>query len=132
MLLRVPLPPINTFKPDVVSGGSDLTTDEPVRPPPLDSTVVVRITGLNFKIQQVGTSVNFSCLAESVMTNQRPPITWRKVGGYLPQGRSQVDERRGLLFITNLQTSDSGQYICEAIDGVSTSQAIATLTVPGK
>lgn len=127
-----PLPLINTFKPDIVSGEPSGTTEGPPRPPLPDSTVMVRITSPTYKIQEVGSSVNFSCVAQSIMTNRRVPITWTKAGGSLPQDRSQVDNRRGLLLITNLQMSDSGKYICDTLDGVSTGQGIATLKVPSE
>lgn len=123
---------LNTFELGIVSAGTGSTTEDPVIPPPPNSTVIVRITSPTFKIQEVGSSVNFSCQAQSVMTTQRLPITWTKVGGPLPQGRSQVDNWSGILLITNLQMSDSGKYICETMDGVSTAQAIATLKVPGE
>lgn len=120
-----------TFKSDVVTDEGDRTTEQS-RPPPSSSTVVVRLTSPTVKIQEVGSSVNFSCQAQSVMTTRRLPITWSKDGGQLPQGRSLVDDFRGILLITNLQMSDSGKYICETTDGVSTAQAIATLKVPGE
>lgn len=113
--------------------GVDPTDTTTMRPePPPQSTVVVKIVSPTIKIQKVGSSVNFTCEAQSPMTPTRLPVNWYKIDGYLPQGRSQVDRRRGLLLITNLQVSDSGKYICETSDGISTAQAIATLKVPGK
>ncbi|CAH0716594.1 unnamed protein product, partial [Brenthis ino] len=106
----------------------DTTTMRPEPPP--QSTVVVKIVSPTIKIQKVGSTVNFTCEAQSPMTPTRLPVNWYKIDGYLPQGRSQVDRRRGLLLITNLQVSDSGKYICETSDGISTAQAIATLKVP--
>lgn len=63
----------------------------------------------------------------------RGPLTvsWNKADGYLPLGRHYTDNRNGVLLITNVQVSDSGRYICQASDGVSTEQAYATLQVPG-
>ncbi|KAI5637001.1 immunoglobulin domain-containing protein [Phthorimaea operculella] len=101
------------------------------RPPPPESTVIVRITSPTIKIEEVGGSVNFTCMASSQLTTTRLPVSWIKEGGELPQGRHQVDPRSGLLLITNLQISDSGTYICQTSDGVNTAQAFATLRVPG-
>ncbi|XP_037299981.1 basement membrane-specific heparan sulfate proteoglycan core protein isoform X7 [Manduca sexta] len=111
-------------------GGSSSVTPEP-RPPVPQTTVVVTITSPTIKIQEVGSSVNFTCEAYSRMTRNPLRVKWSKVAGQLPLGRSTVDELAGLLLITNLQISDSGQYVCETNDGVSTAQAIATLKVPG-
>lgn len=113
-------------------GGDSMDTTT-MRPEPRPrSTVRVKIVSPTIKIQKVGSTVNFTCEAQSRMTPRRLPVNWYKVDGNLPQGRSIVDERRGLLLITNLQVSDSGKYICETTDGMSTEQAIATLKVPGK
>lgn len=107
-------------------------TESP-RPVPLpEPTVVVQITSPTIKIQEVGSSVNFTCQAQSINSRVRLPIRWTKSDGVLPLDRSQVDENVGLLLITNLQVSDSGKYICETSDGINTAQAIATLKVPGK
>lgn len=111
-------------------GGDSIETTS-MRPEPPRSTVRVKIVSPTIKIQKVGSTVNFTCEAQSRMTPRRLPVNWYKVDGNLPQGRSTVDERRGLLLITNLQVSDSGKYICETTDGMSTEQAIATLKVPG-
>ncbi|KAJ0183614.1 hypothetical protein K1T71_000037 [Dendrolimus kikuchii] len=98
---------------------------------PMPPTVVVKITSPTIRIQEVGSSVNFTCEAQSRMTSNPLRITWNKVDGVLPQGRSYVDEAYGILFITQLQISDSGQYVCTTTDGVSSGQAVATLKVPG-
>lgn len=65
------------------------------------------------------------------MTASPLQVNWYKADGYLPQGRHQIDSNTGLLVIMNLQVSDSGKYICQTSDGISTGQAIATLKVPG-
>ncbi|XP_069364954.1 basement membrane-specific heparan sulfate proteoglycan core protein isoform X3 [Maniola hyperantus] len=101
------------------------------RGPPTQSTVVVRIRQPKIQIQEVGGTVNFTCQARSRMVRVPLQINWYKADGYLPQGRSQVDPTTGLLLITNLQVSDSGKYICQTTDGISTEQDIATLKVPG-
>lgn len=111
-----------------VGGGQ---TIEPPRPQP-EPTVEVMITSPTIKIQEVGSSVNFTCRAQSRNSRMLLPVRWIKSGGELPLGRYQIDENLGLLLITNLQVSDSGKYICETNDGVNTAQAIATLKVPGK
>ncbi|CAG9782356.1 unnamed protein product [Diatraea saccharalis] len=112
-------------------GESSKVTNATTRPPPPQPTVVVYITSPTIKIQEVGSSVNFTCSAQSRMTRADLPITWSKVDGYLPQGRTIIDNNAGMLLITNLQKSDSGKYICQTSDGMSTAQAYATLKVPG-
>ncbi|XP_072931305.1 basement membrane-specific heparan sulfate proteoglycan core protein [Epargyreus clarus] len=109
--------------------GNEISTT--TRPPPPSSTVDVRIINKSFVIQEVGSSVNFTCQASSLMTPTRLNVTWYKENGHLPQDRAQVDQRIGLLLITNLQVSDSGVYICQTTDGISTKQVKATLKVPG-
>ncbi|XP_022832802.1 basement membrane-specific heparan sulfate proteoglycan core protein-like isoform X3 [Spodoptera litura] len=110
-------------------GGESSVTPVPVPQP--EPTVEVMITSPTIKIQEVGSSVNFTCRAQSRNSRMRLPVRWIKSGGELPLGRYQIDENVGLLLITNLQVSDSGKYICETNDGVNTAQAIATLKVPG-
>lgn len=93
---------------------------------------MVRITSPTIKIQDIGSSVNFTCQARSHMTRGNLPVTWTKADGYLPQGRTQFDDSLGMIIITNLQISDSGKYICQTTDGISTAQATATLQVPSE
>ncbi|CAK1588065.1 unnamed protein product [Parnassius mnemosyne] len=107
------------------------SVNETTLPPPPHSTVSVRIASPTIKIQEVGSTVNFTCEAQSRYTNNALPVNWTKVDGYLPLERTYINYRTGELLITNLQISDSGQYICQTSDGISTGQAIATLKVPG-
>nr|XP_032526331.1 basement membrane-specific heparan sulfate proteoglycan core protein [Danaus plexippus plexippus] len=116
--------------PDCSTVGGDSSTDVTTRLPPPQSSVVVKISLPTIKIQEVGSTVNFTCQAQSRMARSNLKINWYKADGNLPQDRTQIDERTGLLLITNLQVSDSGKYICETSDGFSTAQAIATLKVP--
>ncbi|XP_050360620.1 basement membrane-specific heparan sulfate proteoglycan core protein isoform X4 [Nymphalis io] len=110
-------------------GGEPIETVTRPQPPP-QSTVVVKITSPTIKIQKIGSTVNFTCQAQSRMTTNPLQVNWYKADGYLPQGRHQIDTNTGLLLIMNLQVSDSGKYICQTSDGISTGQAIATLKVP--
>ncbi|XP_038216733.1 basement membrane-specific heparan sulfate proteoglycan core protein-like isoform X4 [Zerene cesonia] len=117
--------------PDCSTVEGDSSLDLTTRPPLPQSTVVVRITSPTIKIQELGSTVNFTCQARSRMVQRPLQISWSKADGYLPQDRTQIDQTNGLLLITNLQISDSGKYICQTSDGISTAQAIATLKVPG-
>uniref|UniRef100_A0A2A4JY63 Hemolin n=1 Tax=Heliothis virescens TaxID=7102 RepID=A0A2A4JY63_HELVI len=113
-------------------GGESQEGEQTTRSPPSpEPTVTVRITSPTIKIQEIGSSVSFTCQAQSRNSRIRLPVRWTKSDGVLPLDRSQVDESVGLLLITNLQVSDSGKYICETSDGINTAQAIATLKVPG-
>ncbi|CAH4038670.1 unnamed protein product [Pieris brassicae] len=117
--------------PDCSTVGGDASVDQTTRPVPPQSTVTVTITSPTIKIEEVGSTVNFTCQAQSI--NIRGPliVNWYKSDGDLPQDRTQFDQDTGMLRITNLQVSDSGMYICQTSDGVSTNQAFATLKVPG-
>lgn len=115
-----------------ITGGESANTNYSTRPPPPETSVVVTIKNPTIKIQEIGGNVNFTCYARSRMTSGPLPVSWTKVNGDLPQGRSQVDSRTGTLLITNLVPSDSGVYVCQTSDGLSTGQARATLGVPSK
>lgn len=106
--------------------------EEPTRPPPPQSTVVVTITSPSIRIEEIGGSVNFTCQARSQISRSPLIVKWRKSGGNLPQGRTYTDDRTGLLLITNVQVSDSGQYICQADDGAAIQEATVSLQVPGE
>nr|XP_037874357.1 basement membrane-specific heparan sulfate proteoglycan core protein isoform X3 [Bombyx mori] len=122
-------PPYTGSDCSTIAGEPSVTT--PPNQPPPEVTVFVRIIEpSNIRDLHVGSSVNYTCQAQSRITN-RLRIAWSKADGYLPQGRSQVDENSGVLLLTNLQTSDSGQYICQTSDGYSTAQDVVTLIVPG-
>ncbi|CAH2220488.1 jg2114, partial [Pararge aegeria aegeria] len=116
--------------PDCSTVGGSPQTEISTRPPPTKSTVVVKITSPTIKIREVGSTVNFTCQARSRMVQVPLQVNWYKADGYLPQDRHQVDRATGVLLITNLQVSDSGKYICQTSDGISTEQATATLKVP--
>ncbi|KOB69320.1 Terribly reduced optic lobes [Operophtera brumata] len=86
----------------------------------LEGDLIIRPPNTRFESNQ---------LAQSPYT-RRLVMTWKKVDGNLPQGRTFIDQYSGLLRITNLQITDSGQYICQTDDGRSTGQAAVTLKVP--
>lgn len=121
---------VNKFS-DYYVGGDSSVTEPPTRPTPLEPTVIVTITNSSIRIQEVGSSINFTCYAQSRNTRSRLPIRWTKRDGVLPLGRSYVDDNYGILHITNLQVTDSGVYVCETNDGINTAQATVSLRVPG-
>lgn len=58
-------------------------------------------------------------------------VQWTKEGGTLPADRA-IDDRRGLLVITDLRVSDSGNYVCQATDGFTIVTDHVTINVGGK
>lgn len=55
-------------------------------------------------------------------------ITWAKENGVLPQGRAE-DNGSGVLIITQVQSDDSGTYVCTATAGQFVVTERAQLTV---
>lgn len=62
---------------------------------------------------------------------QKPvELEWSKENGELPQGRAH-DDSLGVLLIKDVQTSDSGTYVCTAPDGFTFLTQRALLHVSG-
>ncbi|XP_068760850.1 uncharacterized protein [Montipora capricornis] len=57
----------------------------------------------------LGADLRLNCSATG---DPQPLISWKKKGGQLPVGRTQPT--KGALIITNLTTSDTGNYLCVA------------------
>lgn len=57
-------------------------------------------------------------------------LKWTREGGNLPAGRA-IDNGLGYLLFSNLDTSDSGVYVCTASDGYSAISEKKTLAVGG-
>ncbi|XP_045130066.1 basement membrane-specific heparan sulfate proteoglycan core protein-like isoform X13 [Portunus trituberculatus] len=79
-------------------------------------SIEVTVSEPSIKVVTVNSTVQLACSARAVTGVQtRIPVTWSKVGGELPYGRAR-DNRQGLLVITEVRPSDSGVYICAAVD----------------
>lgn len=57
-------------------------------------------------------------------------LKWTREGGSLPVNRA-IDNGLGYLLFKNLDTSDSGVYVCTASDGYSAISEKKTLAVGG-
>lgn len=66
----------------------------------------------------VGSTIRLHCSGRSLISTTPVQLQWRKDGGVLPRDRA-VDDRRGVLVITDVRVSDSGLYICQASDGIT-------------
>ncbi|XP_037075728.1 basement membrane-specific heparan sulfate proteoglycan core protein-like isoform X4 [Pollicipes pollicipes] len=95
------------------------------RPPP---TISVTISEPVI-VAQVGDRVSFRCSGRS-RTGERVTIRWYKRSGELPRDRA-TDDGRGLLVIRAVISADSGVYVCEARDSVSTVTEESELRVGG-
>ncbi|KAF2367998.1 Laminin G domain [Trinorchestia longiramus] len=81
------------------------------------------------QVVAVGSTVTYYCRADNPSQDGRLYISWSRKNGELPYGRAS-DDRTGRLVITQVQTSDSGQYVCTISDGFNlVLQTEATLTV---
>ncbi|KAK3867232.1 hypothetical protein Pcinc_027289 [Petrolisthes cinctipes] len=102
--------------------------------PPTDDGPTIRVTVSEpvIRVVTLGTTVDLRCTATSLKGPQtRLSVTWSRADGQLPYGRS-VDDRQGLLLISNVRASDRGIYICAATDGFGhIESANVTLEVPG-
>nr|CAD7195790.1 unnamed protein product [Timema douglasi] len=102
-----------------VDGSGDLTsstTTTTLRPPP-PPTISISVSEPTIQIVDVGST--------------RPvTLQWSKEGGELPRDRA-IDDRQGVLVITDVRVSDSGTYICAASDGLTIVTERAVLTVGG-
>ena len=78
-----------------------------------------------------GDNVTFTCNATG---NPAPTFNWTKDGSVLTAGsRISLSPDRKQLTITNVTREDSGQYVCEATNNVTTVQSnSATLNVKCK
>ncbi|XP_070074540.1 basement membrane-specific heparan sulfate proteoglycan core protein isoform X24 [Drosophila takahashii] len=85
----------------------DTSTDDPVR-----TQIIVSIARPEITILPVGGSLTLSCTGRMRWTNSPVFVNWYKQGSHLPEG---VEVQGGNLQLFNLQISDSGIYICQAV-----------------
>ncbi|CAG2056707.1 unnamed protein product [Timema podura] len=100
-------------------GSGDLTssTTTTTLRPPQPPTISISVSEPTIQIVDVGST--------------RPvTLQWSKEGGELPRDRA-IDDRQGVLVITDVRVSDSGTYICAASDGLTIVTERAVLTVGG-
>jgi len=100
----------------------------PPSPGPEDP-ILVTVSEPRIQIVEIGQTVKFDCSARPRFQTPDPPtIKWAKENGVLPAGRAQ-DDGRGVLIITQVQSDDSGTYVCTATAGQFTVTERAQLTV---
>jgi len=73
-------------------------------------------------------TATFNC---SVRGNPRPTVTWSKVNGSLVAERLSTDQNGGLE-ITKSTFTDSGYYMCTAVNVLGKDEKTAKLIVEGK
>ncbi|KAF5283747.1 hypothetical protein FQR65_LT02641 [Abscondita terminalis] len=105
------------------------TTEGSLTPPP-PPTIIVTIEGPQIKIVEIGQTVTLHCSATSSQPTNPIRLQWQRDGGYLAPNHA-VDDGRGILVITDVTVSDSGNYICRASDGYIVVTEYTTITVGG-
>ena len=83
------------------------------------------------KTKVEGDTITFTCNATG---NSAPTFPWTKIGSVLTTGsRISLSSDGEQLTITNVTREESGQYVCEATNNVTTAQSnSATLNVQCK
>ena len=83
----------------------------------------------SIQIVQIGQTVRFDCNARPRFDVSGPlTVSWAREEGGLQPGRAR-DDGNGLLIITQVQTSDSGSYVCTATAGQFVVTSTTELTV---
>jgi len=109
--------------PDVARPPSPLPTSGPEAP------ILITVSEPRIQIVEIGQTVKFDCSARPrFMTPDPLTIQWAKENGVLPQGRAR-DNGSGVLIITQVQSDDSGTYVCTATAGQFVVTERAQLTV---
>ncbi|XP_017768750.1 PREDICTED: basement membrane-specific heparan sulfate proteoglycan core protein-like isoform X5 [Nicrophorus vespilloides] len=96
--------------------------------PNIPPSISLSISSPSLTIREVGGEVRLRCIATSFI-NKSIKIHWTKDQGVLPD--RAIDDNNGLLVITDLRHSDSGNYICQAFDGLSIVTERVNLAVGG-
>ncbi|XP_017067464.1 basement membrane-specific heparan sulfate proteoglycan core protein isoform X4 [Drosophila eugracilis] len=92
--------------------GPDTGIDDPVR-----TQIIVSIEKPEITIVPVGGSLTLSCTGRMRWSNSPVIVNWYKENSQLP---ADVDVEGGDLHLFNLQISDSGVYICQAVNNETT------------
>ena len=91
--------------------------------------IVITMSEPTIQIVQIGQTVKFDCNARPRFDVSGPVrLSWAREVGELPSGRAR-DEGNGVLIITQVQTSDSGSYVCTATAGQYVVTSTTELTV---
>merc|ERR1719209_759748 len=87
------------------------------RPTGREDPILITVSEPRIQIVEIGQTVKFDCSARPRFQTPDPlTISWAKENGVLPQGRAQ-DDGRGVLIITQVQSDDSGTYVCTVTAG---------------
>nr|XP_053626152.1 roundabout homolog 2-like [Cherax quadricarinatus] len=73
-----------------------------------------------------GVVVELTCRARG---SPMPSVSWQRLDGKIPQGRSRIDTQHQRLVLEQVRPVDSGVYVCEAESEGGTVTAQATVTI---
>lgn len=75
------------------------------------------------------TTVNIQCVASGI---PEPSVFWNSSSDMQPANKYDVNQRGRLLTIHDVDTSDSGKYLCSAVNKAGEVSRAAVLEVVGK